>query len=128
MPCGPDCEECARIQTAREKIEEYRAARVVLRDNARRVLVAILDDENRRRLQNEERVIVTGSHGGRYVVTMGYSGNVWRIGPKGGLSISFCAHPPMTVNGAVEVPVEVAMIGQILALQADEPGFLRVAN
>lgn len=128
MPCVADCEQCERMRRTREYIEAHRARRGELQRHAREVLARILDDTNRKSLEKDNRVHVTGSHGGRYVVTVGYSGNVYRLDAQGKYGESLCAHPEMVLNGALELPVEVAMATQILALQTDEPGFLAVAN
>ncbi|MFI0481716.1 hypothetical protein [Actinomadura sp. 9N215] len=116
------------MQRDRASIEERAEKRKMLAEKARRILLDLLDDENRQRLKQHNRVEITGSNGGRFLVAVGYSGNVYRLDARGGILQSYCAHPYMMLRDATELPYEVAMISQILAIRADETGFLRVAN
>lgn len=128
MPCSPDCEECRRLDALRKDVAGRAERRGKLAEKARAALIEILSEENQRRLSREQRVIITGSHGGRYSVAIGYSGNIYRLNDRGEVDVSFCAHPPMMSDRWTECPYEYAMVAQILALQTDEPGFLAVAN
>ncbi|MBT2213488.1 hypothetical protein [Actinomadura sp. NEAU-AAG7] len=126
MPCGrPHCVQCAWTdQTPRTEAQQKEAGEY--REKAFHVLAAILDEDNRARLESGKHLVITGSHGGRYAVQTGYSGNVYRLDVKGQPFTSYCAHPPM-IAGTRDVPVQVAMVAQILAIQTDEIEFLRVA-
>lgn len=89
-------------------------------------LTSLLTAEQRRQYAERRFFDVVGSRGGRYRIRHGCAGNVCRLADSRETD-SYCAHPPMRdEHGAL--PYEDAMIAQLLALTADEDGFLAVAN
>lgn len=97
-------------------------------ERARALLLSLLSEGERQRYADSNEVIVTGSHGSRYKVTHGYQGNVYRIDEGGNVLASYCAHPRMHIGYDETLPMEDAMIAQILTIRTNEEEFLRIAN
>jgi hypothetical protein len=108
------------------RVERVRQSRV----NANAVFVSLLDADSRRRYSSARAVEVTGSAGGRYVLAYGFSANVFAIDEHGDFLACYCAHPSMKADGVEGdlLPIESAMVAQLLTLRVDEPGFLAVAH
>lgn len=98
---------------------EHRASREHAQRQAEQLLRRLLSPMQVEHYRAHLCFRVRGSQGGLYEIAHGYSGNVYEIEPSYGRR--YCAHPPMNV------PVEAAMVGQLLMINTDESGFLRVA-
>jgi hypothetical protein len=111
-----------RERAARERaIATERAARQSADQKAEALLLSLLDDTTREHYQLHGVIEIIGSVGTRYRIKRGVSGNVyWLDGNREGGS--FCCHP------REGLPIPDVMLGQMLALQTDEPGFLALAN
>lgn len=96
---------------------------------ARAWLLSILSAEQREMFEALGQVELVGSAGGRYRVSRGYQHNVRQLSGQGWAPnrAILCAHPVMETEHG-RIPVEDAMVAQILALRCDEPAFLAVAN
>lgn len=105
--------------TIQRQCAEQQAARVRARRQAEQLLLRLLPPVEVHRYQAHSFFHVTGSLGGLYQISHGYSGNICQVMPHHGRR--YCAHPPMNV------PVEAAMVSQMLMISTDEGGFLRVA-
>ena len=110
---------------------------------AAELLPRVLNSREQAHFKKTGRIVITGSEGGVYeILRRGYVGNVvphqdvqvgrlWTTTAMAGSGL--CAHPEMcrwTSDGHTyeELPHTDAYIAQILALKADEKGFLRIAN
>lgn len=121
-----------QIQAARERRERQRVEHEEMIQRSREanrrakaLLPMVLSPEERERFDQDEEIWITGSCGGRYEIqTNHYEGNVILHSERGRKIAAFCCHPRM--NGGV--PPWDAFVGQILALKADELGFLETAN
>jgi hypothetical protein len=89
---------------------------------ARALLLSLLTEDARATFADTGVIHVVGSAGGRYRIERGYSGNIHGGGRE------YCAHPRMTSPEGDRMPMEDAMIAQMLMIQTDEPGFLEIAN
>jgi hypothetical protein len=102
----------------------------------------VLSPRERAHFHETGHILITGSEGGRYEIRRGsYIGNVVTqqdvvVGARFGMFVragmGLCAHPTMCVmnsnNVVEELPQTDAYIAQILAIKANEKGFLRTAN
>lgn len=123
-----DAAEAAHVYSRELEAHRQRVRRdEQAQERACALLLALVCEEERRRYADRHEVIVTGSHGSRYKITHGYQGNVYRLDKRGNIVAGYCAHPRMH-TGDGRLPMEDAMITQILAIRADEAEFLRVAN
>ena len=72
---------------------------------------------------------VRGSHGTRYEVECWHiDGNVRWYEADGSLGGRLCCHPHGADPQGGRIPLHDLVAGQILALRADEPGWLGAAN
>jgi len=107
------------------------------------LLPRVLDPRERAYFERTGRILITGSEGGMYEIQRGSCvgnvvpqqrvsvGRIWTT--SAGAGSALCAHPAMVRPkdngfGVEELPPTDAHIAQILALKADERGFLRIAN
>jgi hypothetical protein len=113
--------EAARAAARRvqaEQAEERRGAVV----RARALLARHLSPTQRASLATRGWFEVTADSGRRYQIHRGHAGNVLAVDEDGRAAASYCIHP------AGDYPDEDVMLAQKLWLDADEPGFLAVAN
>lgn len=98
------------------------------RERARETLRSLLSPAEQAHYHRAKEFFVDGSAGGRYLVREGHIQNVFQLSedpsePR----VRLCAHPAMySADGSL--PVEDAMIAQLLMLRFDEPAFLALAN
>lgn len=131
----------ARRERWEQHVYEQRQARVrEIRETAERrakeFLLSLLTTEQRAAYADTGRIPVTGSDGGKYEIERGYSGNVILDQNDRWSTYRKCAHPTMTERVQIDnlgeewlqLPFEDAMAAQLLRIQADEAGFLEVAN
>ena len=113
-----------------ELLEQQRresAARARLHDRmeadrrAEALLRGCLSPEQQEDLETKACFYVVTPGGKRYRIDRGSHGNVKRLDEAGRILAGYCAQP----GG---VPIADSMLAQKLALEADEVGFLRVAN
>lgn len=117
----------APVDVAAER--ERLAVRERARDRATETLLGLLNESERAEFERDGHIVVHGSAGGRYRIDRGYQQNVYELDPRGRTRVGgrLCAHPVMD-TGHGRLPVEDAMIAQVLMLRYDEPGFLAIAN
>lgn len=137
LPAEPTEEERAqqreRAERQRVEAQERTDRERIARERARETLQQVLDGEQWERWEREQQFELITQSGRRYRIRRGVSGNV-RLIEDGQEAEALCAHPPTGVYsddrrdylGAL--PVEDVVIAQVLALQADEESFRRVAN
>jgi len=89
------------------------------------LLLSLLDEAQQASYRRDGCFEVIGSHGTRYRVTRGTSGNILWIASNGDVGGRLCAHPTMEEQW---LPTADVMLAQMLALTTDEREFLRVAN
>jgi hypothetical protein len=99
--------------------------RVVAQSRAVELLVSLLPPEQVTVFREHGHFEITGSHGTRYRVNEGVSGNIEWLRPTGEVGGRLCAHPTMQDGW---LPTADVMLSQLLALTADEREFLRLAN
>jgi len=104
------------------------------------LLPRVLSPRERAHFEKTDRIVITGSEGGRYeILRHGYVGNVVPLqdvllglyGTWVRAGTGLCAHPQMvrrTYGIGYELPRTDAHIAQILAIKSDEKRFLRIAN
>lgn len=118
--------EHARIYTARQQeLDERARSRTEATERATALLLALLNTHQREQYEARHSFEVIGSHGTRYRINRGTSGNVEWLTPDGVVGGQMCAHPTMRGNWLPEPDVH---IGQMLALQTDEVAFVQLAN
>lgn len=107
----------------RQRQEAERLEREAAVARAKELLLAHLNEEQKRELRTERRFTVISADGERvYRIKQGRAQNVELIAPDGRVLERYCAHP-------VEmVPDEDTMLAQKLMLEADEEAFICVAN
>ena len=100
--------------------------RIVATDRAEELLFSLLTDEQAESYRRDGSFVVIGSHGGRYRITRGVSGNILWL-PEGSEQpyARLCAHPTMAESWLPTPDVQVA---QLLALITDEREFVNRAN
>jgi hypothetical protein len=123
-----------------ERVKEMQAA---AQARAQELLEELCTTEQWEIYQRDGHIPVKGSNGGDYLITKGYSGNVIvGTAEDGYVNGRYtyvqrkCAHPNMTDRVKIgnfgeewiRLPDEDAMIAQMLRIQADEHGWLEVAN
>jgi len=95
-------------------------------ERARRILMSMLNDEQRRDLAaNNNFQLTVHSRDGSikvYRIDYGYQGNVKLLGPDGDVDRSYCIHADR------RLPYEDQMLAQKLLLENNEEEFLRIAN
>lgn len=108
----------------RARIAEQERARTLVRERATALLLAHLDDTQRQTYQAAGYFDVRTDDGQRtYRLSQGTIHNVALLDPvRERPQRTYCAHP------AADLPVPDVLLAQKLALEADEAGFLRVAN
>jgi hypothetical protein len=108
------------------KTEEARRQRDAARVKAEALLLSLLPEPEVQRYRLEGWFEVIGSHGGHYRVHRGVAGNVYWSDDQG-LEHSLCCHPATRTEHG-QLPTEDVMVGQLLAIQTDEAGFVHTAN
>lgn len=119
-----------RRRHEREELERREQLRLgTLR--ATELLVSFLDEAQRAQYASDGTFDVIGSHGGRYRIETGVTGNV-TILHNDEVVVRLCAHPETDVyvdeRYVGTLPTPDVMLAQMLALQTDEVGFNRTAN
>ena len=121
-----------RIRRVDEAIDEVSSAsrrtsqdRIVATDRAEELLLSLLTDEQAESYRSDGSFIVIGSHGGRYRITRGVSGNILWVPEGNDMAARLCAHPTMAESWLPTPDVQVA---QLLALITDERDFVNRAN
>ena len=101
-------------------------ARASATSRAEELLFSLLTDEQAESYRRDGSFVVIGSHGGRYRITRGVSGNILWL-PEGAENphARLCAHPTMAESWLPTPDVQVA---QLLALITDEREFVNRAN
>jgi len=112
----------ARVAEFEAERERERARQL----RANELLIAALDKQQREDLAHRGafRLDVLSRDGTkrRYEITRGRTGNVYQLDEAGNRILKFCAHP------RIACPNEDTMLAQKLILEADEEGFLAIAN
>jgi hypothetical protein len=119
-----DAEVQAELLAQKRYEEELSAKRLAKRQADRRaeqLLRGCLSPEQQRDLEEKGCFYVETPGGRRYRIDRGTHGNVKRLDERGSILAGYCAQP-------AGIPVADSMLAQKLALEADEDGFLRVAN
>lgn len=115
-------ERTRRAAEAARLAEAARQQREAAKQRARKLLVACLDERQRKTYAERGFFYVLTKSGKCYRIDQGTHGNVKLVEERGRRVLgSYCIQP----DG---VPDEDAMLAQKLHLEADEPGFLRIAN
>ena len=131
LPYEADAERSEQVRRERNRIfqeanneaNRLREAQIrIARERAEALLISLLPEAERVRLDNWGVIQVTGSEGGTYRIRRGYSGNI-----EDEDGIFYCAHPDMA-RGGFWLPDADVMIAQMLLIQHDEATFLRIAN
>lgn len=103
---------------------------------ARKLLLSMLNEKQRRQFECNESFRFTGSHGTTYELTLGHVNNIRWYNKLGKLSGCMCAHPDLYPrHGELDgdgyyrsrkgpLPDEDVVLGQFLALVTDEHEFL----
>lgn len=95
---------------------------IMTRLRSRLILSLVIGPEEFRRYMCTGKIRVTGSLGGRYELSSGYTGNIVVLG-KGGRPVrNLCAHPVMFA-GRRSLTFEDAMVCQILEIKENEGRF-----
>jgi hypothetical protein len=113
--------------------EESRARAEKAQERALATLRSVVTAEQWEQWEQHNAIDVVGSKGTRYRIREGREGNVYQLDDQGELVFSWCAAPDGEVrdkDGEVAgyLPTPDIVLGQLLALITDEPGFLRTAN
>jgi hypothetical protein len=112
----------------REQEQALIAERAAANDRARELLLSLLTDDRRREFETRHTITVVGSAGNLFRLETGFhEGNVSWLDEAGGVRGTMCAHPPRYVDDR-RLPLLDVIAGQLLAIIADEPAFVRVAN
>jgi len=123
----------ARAEADRVVFEEAARVRaeknVKARARAKSLLMEFLTPEQIEYMDRHGHIPVIGSRGRRYRIKTGgtASGNVSVVDDKGVEQGRFCVHPRQPHDGG-SLPLEDSWLAQVLHLQADEDGVLKVAN
>lgn len=124
----------AEPEDERRRREELRAERrarwEAAEGRARETLVSLLSPGQRAELDRYAAVTVLGSEGHWFRLDVEYcDGNVSWIDPGGGDVLGrMCAHPYRYADDDEALPMSDVIIGQLLAITADERDFVRRAN
>lgn len=122
-------EQLEREQRRLQDVEAQERDRQARADRARETLLALLDDKQRKQLARNRWFGVVGSAGGRYRIWVTtYSQNIHEVDRWGRKRATLCAYPYMGAFTSSRLAPDEAIIGQLLTLRFNEPGFLRVAN
>jgi hypothetical protein len=128
-PTEADRERLRRAEVVRQEREERwrrnAAARVHANSRAEELLLAMLNEAQRRSYRLNGTFEVIGSHGNLYRIHRGKAGNVEWIKPDGKFGGKLCAHPTERDDW---LPVPDVMLAQMVDLITDERAFIRVAN
>jgi hypothetical protein len=116
----------------RERQEEEWQARARAEERAKETLESLLTQEQIEDLRRTKAFELITQSGRRYRIRRGVSGNV-RLVEDGREVEALCAHPRTSLHDDAgrylgALPSEDVMIAQMLALNADEEGFRRIAN
>jgi len=114
-------EELRQQELWKKQELERQAKEALAKQNAERLLLAHLSEEQREQLKRERAFTLHLPSGRKYRIGRGTHGNVQLLDESGQPIRRYCAQPP-------GVPVDDAVLAQKLALETDEEGFLRVAN
>ncbi len=98
-------------------VVERKARRLDAIQRAEALLLAHLDDEQRKQFEASRRFVVQVRSGRRYLIAASTVGNVSQIDEQNRVIVSHCAYAP-------GVPLWDHMLAQKLVLQADERLFL----
>jgi hypothetical protein len=107
----------------RRDLDAATQARQAARERARALLLELLSPAQRTDYLERGYFDMVGSAGRRWRIrATGQAGNVHLMGAEGQTLASACCHPPG------HLPNEDAHVAQMLALAADEDGFVQTAN
>jgi hypothetical protein len=127
VPTPEEAEQIARRQAelaAEQERKLAERARCSLRANE--LLMLALDESQRRDLRErgafQLEVLSRDGSTRRYEIWRGRTGNVYQLDEAGRRIFKFCAHPQ------IACPEQDTMLAQKLMLEADEEGFLALAN
>jgi hypothetical protein len=120
------------IAEQRERLEEARRERACAEERAKETLEELLTQEQIDDWRRTKAFELITQSGRRYRIRRGVSGNV-RLIEDGQEVEALCAHPRTSLHDDAGrylgvLPSEDVVIAQMLALNADEEGFRRVAN
>jgi len=107
------------------RAERRSAERISAHSRAEELLLSLLSPEQAESYSRSKSFIVQGSHGGRYRIAEGVSGNILLVNDEDESLARFCAHPTMRESWLPTPDVQVA---QLLALITDEKQFIDTAN
>lgn len=110
------------VQGRREEQIKYEEERKLAEKKAKALLTSKLDKKQLSDFKEKESFVVTGSNGGRYLITKGISGNVCAITKRGKEKARYCFHP------VGDLPVYDVMLSQKLMLETKEKEAIEVAN
>lgn len=112
-----------------ERRQKRRAEKVAAQTRGLELLDSILTPEQVKSRRQMGYVMVTGSDGGNWQVTMSDTvhGNTRLYCPDGCRVGTLCVAPEMKDDGRV-MPRADGWVGQILAIQCDEAGFRKAGN
>lgn len=105
--------------------ERRSAERISAYSRAEELLLSLLSPDQAESYSRSKSFIVQGSHGGRYRIAEGVSGNILLVNDEDESLARFCAHPSMAESWLPTPDVQVA---QLLALITDEKQFIDTAN
>jgi len=116
----------ARVAEFEAERERERAEWTARQLRANELLMAVLDESQREDLAHrgafQLKVLSRDGSTRRYEISRGRTGNVYQLDEAGNRIFKFCAHPK------VACPNEDTMLAQKLMLEANEEGFLGIAN
>jgi hypothetical protein len=117
-----------RMRLERQAAQEAeRERRATAEARATELLISLLPEDQKEYYRLNGQFEIIGSNGTRYRITRGIAGNIYWLDAEGRVGGSLCCHAPVG-SGDRWMPTQDVMLGQMLALQTDEPDFLRVAN
>lgn len=120
-------EERERVRLAavaerqRAAAEQERAA-AESKERATALLLSLLNKQQTADFHARQEFTVTGSDGKRYLIRLGRAHNIFELDDAGNRVVEICGHV------SDRVPDEDNIAAQKLALEADAPGFRRIAN
>lgn len=89
---------------------------------AKELLIQFLTPEQTAMLETMKAIAVQSVTGKQYRIRKGWAGNIDELNERGEVVARLCVHPN------INIPEYDNMLGQMLALQTDEAGLLRIAN
>jgi hypothetical protein len=126
--------ERERQRRIRAETDRLLAERDAAEDRARELLRSLLTAEQRRDLDQDQRIRLVGSHGTRWEIDVThFDGNVRWYERDGSLGGRFCAHPSghdytSEPGTHAALPASDIVAGQLLLLQTNEVEFMATAN